>query len=92
VLLSCSIATAILDESRLTFRWLGAQPLWRKTLPSARSYTFDEPWYTAIAGIALSATDISLNLVGDAMRDVGRVTEVSSRTSSMGLQVFKASA
>jgi hypothetical protein len=52
----------------------------------------DDPWCTAVAGVALSAPDIALNVVGDAIRDVGRVTEAGGRTSSMRLQEFCASA
>ena len=69
-----------------------AQPVWGTTLASAKSYAFADSWHSAIAGVVLSATDISLNLVGDAIRDVGRVTEASGETSSMGLQVSCASA
>jgi ABC-type dipeptide/oligopeptide/nickel transport system permease subunit len=72
VLLSFSIANAILYESGLSFLGLGAQPpqpSWGTMLSSAKSYMFDDPWYTAIVGITLSATIIALNLVGDAIRE-----------------------
>jgi ABC-type antimicrobial peptide transport system permease subunit len=72
VLLSCSIANAILYESGLSFLGLGAQPPqspWGTTLASAKSYMFDDPWYSAIVGVTLSATIIALNLVGDANRE-----------------------
>ena len=73
VLLSFSIANAILYESGLSFLGLGAQPpqpSWGTMLSSAKSYMFDNPWYTIIVGITLSATIIALNLVGDAIREV----------------------
>ena len=72
VLLSFSIANAILYESGLSFLGLGAQPpqpSWGTMLSSAKSYMFDDPWYTAIVGVTLSATIIALNLVGDAIRE-----------------------
>jgi ABC-type dipeptide/oligopeptide/nickel transport system permease subunit len=30
---------------------------------------FDDPWYTAIVGVSLSATIIALSPVGDAIRE-----------------------
>jgi peptide/nickel transport system permease protein len=72
VLLSFSIANAILYESGLSFLGLGAQPpqpSWGTMLSSAKSYMFDDPWYTAIVGVTLSSTIIALNLVGDAIRE-----------------------
>ncbi|MFN8593311.1 MAG: ABC transporter permease [Thermomicrobiales bacterium] len=73
VLFSFSIANAILYESGLSFLGLGAQPpqpSWGTMLSAAKSYMFDDPWYTMVVGITLSATIISLNLLGDAIRDV----------------------
>ncbi|MGH2617133.1 MAG: ABC transporter permease [Thermomicrobiales bacterium] len=72
VLLSFSVANAILYESGLSFLGLGAQPpqpSWGTMLSSAKSYMFDDPWYTVIVGVTLSATIIALNLVGDAIRE-----------------------
>ena len=72
VLLSFSIANAILYESGLSFLGLGAQPpqpSWGTMLSSAKSYMFDDPWYTIIVGVTLSATIIAFNLVGDAIRE-----------------------
>lgn len=72
VLLSFSIANAILYESGLSFLGLGAQPpqpSWGTMLSSAKSYMFDDPWYTIIVGVTLSATIVALNLLGDAIRE-----------------------
>jgi peptide/nickel transport system permease protein len=72
VLLSFSVANAILYESGLSFLGLGAQPpqpSWGTMLSSAKSYMFDDLWYTVIVGVTLSATIIALNLVGDAVRE-----------------------
>jgi peptide/nickel transport system permease protein len=72
VLLSFSVANAILYESGLSFLGLGAQPpqpSWGTMLSSAKSYMFDDPWYTVIVGVTLSATIIALNLLGDAIRE-----------------------
>jgi ABC-type dipeptide/oligopeptide/nickel transport system permease subunit len=30
---------------------------------------FDDPWYTIIDGVTLSATIVALNLLGDAIRE-----------------------
>lgn len=73
VLFSFSIANAILYESGLSFLGLGAQPpqpSWGTMLSSAKSYMFDDLWYTLIVGVTLSATIIALNLVGDTIREV----------------------
>jgi peptide/nickel transport system permease protein len=73
VLLSFSIANAILYESALSFLGLGAQPpqpSWGTMLSSAKSFMFDHPSYTLFVGLALSLTIIGLNLVGDAVREV----------------------
>ena len=73
VLFSFSVANAILYESGLSFLGLGAQPpqpSWGTMLSSAKSYMFDDPWYTLVVGVTLSATIIGLNLVGDAIREV----------------------
>jgi peptide/nickel transport system permease protein len=72
VLFSFSIANAILYESGLSFLGLGAQPptpSWGTMLSSAKSYMFDNPWYTIVVGVTLSATIVGLNLVGDAIRE-----------------------
>jgi peptide/nickel transport system permease protein len=72
VLLSFSMANAILYESALSFLGLGAQPpdpSWGTMLASAKSYMFDHPSYTLVVGVTLSLTIISLNLVGDAIRE-----------------------
>lgn len=72
VLLSFSVANAILYESGLSFLGLGAQPpqpSWGTMLASAKSYMFDDPWYTIIVGVTISATIVALNLVGDAIRE-----------------------
>jgi peptide/nickel transport system permease protein len=72
VLLSFSIANAILYESGLSFLGLGAQPpqpSWGTMLASAKSYMFDDPWYTIVVGVTLSATIVAFNLVGDAIRE-----------------------
>ncbi len=72
VLLSFSVANSILYESSLSFLGLGAQPpqpSWGTMLSSAKSYMFDDPWYTLVVGVTLSATIVALNLVGDAIRE-----------------------
>ena len=94
VLLSFSIANAILYESGLSFLGLGAQPpqpSWGTMLSSAKSYMFDDPWYTAIVGVTLSATIIALNLVGDAIRGSTLSTDCGSRSRSPGEEMTWAS-
>ena len=66
------IAGAILSIAGLSFLGLGIQapvPEWGAMLSNARTYMRDAWHITAFPGLAIMFTILSLNLVGDALRD-----------------------
>jgi peptide/nickel transport system permease protein len=67
-----SISLAILDESILGFLGLGVQPPtpeWGSMINAAQSYLTSDPWMMLGPALAIVITVLSLNLVGDAVRD-----------------------
>jgi ABC-type dipeptide/oligopeptide/nickel transport system permease subunit len=67
------LATAILDAAALGFLGVGAQvpsPEWGLTLSASRQYLLTGAWWAAtFPGIAILISVISLNLLGDGLRD-----------------------
>lgn len=68
------VAGAILDEAALSFLGLGVQPpdaSWGNMLSSAQSITIltDQPWLWIPPGIFILLTVLSINYIGDALRD-----------------------
>jgi len=67
-----SISFAILDESVLSFLGLGAQPPtpeWGAMISDAQSYLNSDPWMMLGPVCAIVLVVLSLNLLGDALRD-----------------------
>ncbi len=67
------IATAILNESALSFLGLGVQPphpSWGAMLGRGRDYIWIASWLTTIPGLAILITILGMNLLGDGMRDI----------------------
>lgn len=67
-----SISFAILDESALSFLGLGSQPPtpeWGQMINDAQTYLTSDPWMMLGPAIAIIITVLSLNLLGDAIRD-----------------------
>jgi peptide/nickel transport system permease protein len=63
---------AILVEAALTFLGLGVQPptpSWGGMLDTGRKYLDQTAWYSVSAGAAIFLTVLSLNLLGDGLRD-----------------------
>jgi peptide/nickel transport system permease protein len=74
ILVQCSIAfaTAILTEAALSFLGLGVQPptpSWGSMLDFGRKYLSQTPWYSVSAGAAIFLAVLSLNVLGDGLRD-----------------------
>ena len=72
VQLTFSFSTALLDIAALGFLGLGAQPPiaeWGTMLAESRSYIQYAPWTMALPGLAIFLTILSINLVGDGLRD-----------------------
>lgn len=68
------VAEAILTESALSFLGLGVQPpvsSWGNMLSDARSITVlrSQPWLWLSPGIAIFVTVLSINFLGDGLRD-----------------------
>src|SRR5689334_5070284 len=67
-----SIAAAIIAEAALSFLGLGQQPpapSWGSMLNSAQRFLTNAPWMAVWPGLAIFLVVLSLNLVGDGLRD-----------------------
>lgn len=65
--------TAVLEAAGLGFLGLGAQPPtpeWGTMLADARPYLREAWWLVAFPGLAISATVVGFNLLGDGLRDM----------------------
>jgi peptide/nickel transport system permease protein len=66
------VASAILNTAGLSFIGLGIQPPtpeWGAMLSGARTYIRDYPYMTVFPGLAIMLTVLSLNFLGDGLRD-----------------------
>ena len=66
------LASAILNASALSFVGLGVPtsiPEWGGMLSASRDYMRDRPYMVIIPGVIIMITVLSLNLVGDGVRD-----------------------
>lgn len=73
VLSTIGIAGSILSAAGLSYLGLGAQPPtpeWGAMLSSARNFVRDAWWIATFPGIAIMLVVLSLNLVGDGLRDI----------------------
>ncbi len=67
-----SFSTAILDAAALGFLGMGAQPPtpeWGTMLAEAREFILRAWWVVTFPGLAILATVLAINLMGDGMRD-----------------------
>jgi peptide/nickel transport system permease protein len=73
VIASLELANMILVESFLSFLGLGVQPpvpSWGNMLGEGRDYLMTHSWLATLPGLAISVTSVSINLLGDWLRDV----------------------
>ncbi len=66
------VSEAILEAAALGFLGLGAQPPtpeWGSMLADAREFIRSNPWIVTLPGLAILVTVISINLMGDGLRD-----------------------
>jgi len=66
------VATTILAEASLSFLGLGAQPptpSWGAMVSAGKEVLVSAPWVSVFPGLLLAAAVLSLNLLGDAVRD-----------------------
>lgn len=71
--LSISMGVAVLLEAALSFLGLGTQPpapSWGSMLDQSRQFLRSSPLYGVAPGFMLALLILSLNMVGDALRDV----------------------
>lgn len=67
-----SFSTAILDAAALGFLGMGAQPPaseWGTMLAEAREFILRAWWVVTFPGLAILSTVLSINLMGDGLRD-----------------------
>jgi peptide/nickel transport system permease protein len=68
-----AVGLGILAESGLTFLGLGvdpATPTWGATLSEGRDFIRNAWWISVFPGLAIMITVLSLNLLGDSLRDL----------------------
>ncbi len=74
ILFTTRVGAAILAESGLSFLGLGVPPpapTWGGMLSgSGRTYLFQAPWLAIVPGICLTLVVYSINVFGDALRDL----------------------
>ncbi len=74
ILFTTRVGAAILAESGLSFLGLGVPPpapTWGGMLSgTGRSYMFQAPWLAVVPGICLTIVVYSINVFGDALRDL----------------------
>lgn len=69
---SLKVGSFILAESALSFLGLGAQPpapTWGSMISLSRNYILSAPWTVVFPGLAIAVTVLSLNILGDSLRD-----------------------
>jgi peptide/nickel transport system permease protein len=67
------LGTAILSAAALSFLGLGSQPPtpeWGRMLSEGRDYLREAWWISTFPGLAIMATVLAMNLLGDGLRDV----------------------
>ena len=72
VLLPLMIATTILTESALSFLSIGVQPpnvSWGTIIQDGTDLVYSRPWVTIAPGLMILLTVLSLNVLGDGVRD-----------------------
>ncbi|MBM3571630.1 MAG: ABC transporter permease [Alphaproteobacteria bacterium] len=73
VVATLEMAQAILLEAALSFLGLGVQPplpSWGLMVAEGKEYMFFSPWLITIPGVALFLLVLSINLMGDGIRDI----------------------
>lgn len=71
VLATVRVAAAITIEAALAFLGFGdpSAATWGNIVSSGRPYMTNAPWISGLGGLAISITVLSLNLLGDGLRD-----------------------
>jgi peptide/nickel transport system permease protein len=73
ILSTLGVASAILSGSALSFLGLGTKPPtpeWGVMLAEGRGFMLNAWWVTTFPGLAIMVTVLSMNLLGDGLRDI----------------------
>lgn len=73
VVATVEMANAILIEAALSFLGLGVQaplPSWGLMLSEGKNFMFFSPWIITLPGLCLFVLTLSINLLGDGLRDI----------------------
>jgi peptide/nickel transport system permease protein len=73
VIATLEIAHAILLEAALSFLGMGVQPplpSWGLMISEGKEFMLFSPWIITIPGVVLSLLILSINLMGDGIRDI----------------------
>ena len=74
-LATVEVARSIIRETFLSFLGLGIQPptpSWGLMLAEGRAYILTVWWLSTLPGVAIFLSALSINLVGDALRDLSK--------------------
>ena len=72
IMFAGSVSGTILAAASYSFMGFGVQqptPEWGAIISSSRAYMRNAPWFTLIPGFAIVLTAMSINLMGDGLRD-----------------------
>jgi peptide/nickel transport system permease protein len=81
---SLGVADAIISESGLSFLGLGIQPptaTWGNMLKNALDQIFDAPWTAIVPGFMIFLTVLSINYIGDGLRDAFDPRKIEQKAS-----------
>ena len=73
VIFTLEVGIAILSESAISFLGVGLQPptpSWGVLIAEGKEAIFFQPWLIILPGVALFLLVISINMVGDGLRDI----------------------
>lgn len=79
VVTTVELANAVLLEAALSFLGLGVQPplpSWGLMISEAKDYLFFSPWLITLPGAALMFLVLSINLLGDGLRDITSASRI----------------
>lgn len=73
VIFTLEVGVAILSEASLSFLGVGIQPptpSWGLLIAEGKDALFYQPWLIILPGIALFLLVVSINMMGDGIRDI----------------------
>ena len=89
VIFTLEVGIAILSEASLSFLGVGIQPptpSWGLLIAEGREALFFQPWLIILPGIALFLLVVSINMLGDGLRDI---TDPNSKFEIKSVSIIK---